>query len=182
MRNETKVINYNEMKTLFLGVDKTKETNLKYEVEVGMNKGKTQTGEKIPNPYLGTTKVVSGNFKLSDYTKRVIVNGGKEGIDMTEWETEKPKGKTPISFCLYVNDNDTNINYLGFEPVQNFSKPKVEYYFEGNTIEKHLFEQWMKKESENTKQPQEKEVMWRTLNLRNIREFTLDSTRYIVQD
>ena len=82
MRNETKVINYNEMKTLFLGVDKTKETNLLYEVEVGMNKGKTQTGEKIPNPYLGTTKVVSGNFKLSDYTKRVIVNGGKEGIDM----------------------------------------------------------------------------------------------------
>jgi hypothetical protein len=110
MRNETKVINYNEMKTLFLGVDKTKETNLLYEVEVGMNKGKTQTGEKIPNPYLGTTKKVSGNFKLSGYTQRVTNNGEREGIDMTDWETEKPKGKTPISFCLYVNDNDTNIN------------------------------------------------------------------------
>ena len=96
MRNETKVINYNEMKTLFLGVDKTKETNLKYEVEVGMNKGKTQTGEKIPNPYLGTTKVVSGNFKLSDYTKRVIVNGGKEGIDIVT-----PKYKD-IIFKKYV--------------------------------------------------------------------------------
>ena len=50
MRNELKVVNYNEMKTLFMNVDKTKETNLKYEVEVGMNKGKTQTGEKYLTP------------------------------------------------------------------------------------------------------------------------------------
>jgi len=181
MRNETKVINYNEMKTLFLGVDKTKETNLLYEVEVGMNKGKTQTGEKIPNPYLGTTKKVSGNFKLSKYEQRVINNDLKEGGE-GNFESLKPSGKTPISFCLLEKDTDSEVNYLGFEPVQNFSKPKVEYYFEGNTIEKHLFEQWLKKESESTRQPQEKEVMWRTINLRNIREFTLDSTRYIVQD
>lgn len=181
MRNETKVVNYNEMKSLFLGVDKTKETNLKYEVEVGMNKGKTQTGEKIPNPYIGTTKVVSGNFKISNYEQRVRNNGVREGIEPT-FESLKPSGKTPISFCLYEKDTDNEVNYLGFEPIENFSKPKVEYYFQGNTIEKHLFEQWLKKESESSRQPQEKEVMWRTINLRNIKEFTLDSTRYIVQD
>jgi len=184
MRNETKVINPNEVLTLFLGVDKNKEVNLKYLVEQTMNKEKKNDGTKELNPYYKKVKkLVSINVKLSKYKKRVITNGEKEGFDMSNFESEKPKGKTPISYCVLENDTDPNVKYLGFEPVQNFSKPKIEYYFEGNTIEKHLFDEWVSKTKyEINTQPQENEVMWRTLDLSNLKEFTLDSTRYIVQD
>jgi hypothetical protein len=182
MISSEKVVTYNELKSVLMEIEVSKETNLKYNVLVDMNKGKTDTGEKIPNPYYGTRKLVNGNFKVGNYKKRVINNGEKEGFDMSDFEPEKPKGKHHISFCVLQNDTDENVHYLGYESVQGFSKPKVEYYFEGVSIEKHLFQQWMKKEYSSNTQPQNNEVIWRTIDLRNIKEMTLNSIRYIVQD
>lgn len=182
MKKETKKIDYDGMKTLFMNIDKCKEVNLFYEVLVEMNKEKTKQGTYELNTYYGKVKKrVSGNFKLSEYTKRVITNGTKEGYDMSEWTTNKPTGKTPISYCVYKNDKDENILYLGFESVQNFTKPKVEYLFENNPIDKVFFERWMKDSSKSQKQPQTNEVIWRTITLSNIKEFTLDSVRYVVE-
>jgi hypothetical protein len=184
MRNETKVINGTEVLPLFMNVEKGITTNLKYLVEQVMNKEKKNDGTKELNPYYKKVKkLVSINVLLSNYKKRVIVEGEKEGLDMTNFESEKPKGKHHISYCVLENDTDPNVKYLGFEPVDNFSKPQIEYYFEGTTIEKHLFDDWVSKTKyESNTQPQEKEVMWRTLDLSNLKEFTLNSTRYIVQD
>ena len=182
MINETKVINGNEMLTILMNVDKSKQVNLKYLVDQLMNKEKKNDGTKELNPYYNQVKkLVSGNFKLSNYQSRVVVNGTKEGIDMSEWESLKPSGKHYISYCVLEKDTDSNVKYLSFEPIENFSKPQIEYYFEGNTIEKHLFDSWITKKSESSRQPQEKEVMWRTIDLTNIKEFTLDSIRYIVE-
>jgi hypothetical protein len=167
-----------------MNVDKCKEVNLLYVSKERMNKEKKNDGTKQFNPYFDkVTKKVSVNVKLSKYTKRVINEGTKDGFDMSNWVTEKPKGKTPISYCVLENDTDTTIKYVGFEPIQNFSKPKIEYYFEGTTIEKHLFNDWRIKNSGSEKQPMsdKDQVMWRTLDLSNLLEFTLDSTRYIVE-
>lgn len=182
MRNETRNISYNEMKTLFLNIEKCKEVNLLYEVTLEMNKEKTKEGTKERNPYHNQIKKrVNGNFKLSNYTKRVKVNGEKEGIDMSNWETDKPSGKHHISYCVCENDTNPEIHYLGYESVQGFTKPKVEYLFENNPIDKVIFEKWMKDSSSSQKQPQENEVIWRTITLTNIKEFTLDSVRYVVE-
>ena len=183
MINETKVINPNEVVTLFMNVDKGITTNLKYFVEQVMNKEKKNDGTKQVNPYYKKVmKLVSINVLLSNYKKRVIVEGEKQGLDMSEFEVQKPKGKHHISYCVLENDENPNVKYVGFEPVDNFSKPKIEYYFEGNTIEKHLFDSWVNNTKyESNTQPQDKEVMWRTLDLSNLKEFTLNSVRYIVE-
>lgn len=183
MKNETKVINPNEVVPLFMSVDKGVPTNLKYFVEQVMNKEKKNDGTKQLNPYYKKVmKLVSINVLLSNYKKRIEVEGGKEGIDVSNIEVQKPKGKHHISYCVLENDNDSSIKYLGFEPLKNFSKPQIEYYFEGNTIEKHLFDSWINKtEYEVSTQPQENQIMWRTLDLSNLKEFTLNSVRYIVE-
>jgi hypothetical protein len=59
--------------------------------------------------------------------------------------------------------------------------PKVEYTFEGNPIDKQLFESYLVKVSESKKQPQERKVKVITPKIENIKSFTLEGIKYIVE-
>jgi hypothetical protein len=167
-------INQNELLQLCMGINKSTFIHLLYECPLKLNK----TG----NPYVGTTKVVSGNFLTgNDYEKRVITNGEKEGIEST-FVAEKPKGKTHIAKCVLQMDNDNSVKYLMYEYFKDTNVKVVEYRFNGGTIEKQLFEAYMTKVVEsNNKQPQEKKVFPRTITLSNIKEMTLNGVKYIVE-
>ena len=167
-------INQNELLQLCMGINKSTFIHLLYECDVDLN--------KRGNPYVGTTKVVSGNFLTgNDYEKRVITNGEKEGIEST-FVAEKPNGKTHIAKCVLHKDTDNSVKYLMYEYFKDTNVKVVEYRFNGSTIEKQLFEAYIKKVVEsNNKQPQEKKVFPRTNKLINIKEISLNGVKYIVE-
>jgi hypothetical protein len=57
-------------------------------------------------------------------------------------------------------------------------KPKVEYIFEGNTIEKMLFESYMSKVSESKKQQQERKVIVNTYGIDSIKQISFGKEQY----
>ena len=158
-------------------VNKSTFVHLLYEVEVQMR--------KTNNDYVGATKVVSGNFLIGNvYFKRVIKNGENEGIsaETNTFEVEKPKGKTPISRCVLVKDDNPNIHYLAYEYFENTNVKVLEYRFNNTTIDKHLIESFMIVASKSNKQPQTNKVNWKTLGINNLKEMTLNGTKHILID
>ncbi len=51
----------------------------------------------------------------------------------------------------------------------------------GNTIDKMIFDKWIGESSNYENQPQEKKVEWTTLTISNIKEISLNGTKYIVE-
>jgi hypothetical protein len=60
-------------------------------------------------------------------------------------------------------------------------KPKNEYIFEGNTIDKMIFDKWISDTKNYENQPQEKKVEWTTLTISNIKEISLEGNKYIIE-
>ena len=172
---ETKVlINQTELLRLCNLVDKSTFVHILYETKVDMN--------KKGNPYYGTTKVVSGNFLIGNwYQSRVVTNGEKEGIE-ADFIAEKPKGKTHISKCVLVSDTEPNVYYLMYEYFENTNVKVLDYKFNGDSIAKQLFEAYIKKASTTSRQPQERKVNVKTLKLSNIKEISLNGTKYVIED
>ena len=56
-----------------------------------------------------------------------------------------------------------------------------EYYHNGNQVEKTLFESWLVKLSESSRQPQERKVKVISYKLENIKEISLNKVKYIVK-
>ena len=139
---------------------------------------------KTGNPYFGgVEKHSSSNYKLlRNYEKRVITNGENEGISKEEnpFEVEKPKGKHHVSPCVLQSDKDENVYYLNLEWFEEV-KPRSEYFFNGEPIERELLEDFLPKKSENTKQPQDREVFVITPLFSSIVSLTIEGTKYVVQ-
>ena len=83
---------------------------------------------------------------------------GKEGLEQT-FESEEMKGKEHISKCVLKSTNpDKPITY--YLMVERFDeiKPRVEYIFNEQPIDKVLFESFMTKVYESKKQEQERKL------------------------
>jgi hypothetical protein len=170
MKKETKKINQQELITLLTTIEKPTFTNIVMETKVRMNKTNNPYFEKV-------IKRSKCNYSLGvNYESRVNNNEVKEGLE-GNFETEKPKGKTHISKCLLVNDTDNSTYYVMLERFDEI-KPTNEYIFEGNEIDKQLFESYMTKVYESQKQEQERKVMVITPKLENIREISLNGVHY----
>lgn len=154
-------------------VEKSTFINVTMVTDVRMNK----TG----NPYFGQVKKVTNcNYLIgNDYEKRVQSNEEKEGLE-GNFESLKPSGKTHVSKCVLVDDKTGLTYYLMVERFDEIS-PKVEYKHNGNTIDKMLFENFMVKVSESSRQGQERKVMVITPKIENIREITLNGIHYEVE-
>ena len=127
---------------------------------------------------------LSCNFLIgNDYEKRVYVNGEKEGINPEEntFEVEEMKGKKHVSKCVCVDTKTESVYYLMVERFDEI-KPNVEYFYEGNSIDKMMFEDYMVKVSESKKQPQERKVKVLTYKLDNIKEITINKEKYELVD
>jgi len=169
----TQTISRQDLINLLMQQERGTFVNVVMVTDVKMNKRN--------NPYYkSVTKRSKCNYLLgSSYEDRVNVNYGKEGIEET-FVAEKPIGKTHISKCLLHLDSDVNVIYVMLERFDAI-KPKNEYYFQGNTIEKALIESYFKKVSESTKQLQDKKVKPITPNIDNIKEITMNGTHYVIE-
>jgi hypothetical protein len=167
-------ITQNELLEILNSVEKSTFVNLVTETKVRMN--------KTNNPYFDkVTKKSKSNFLIgNDYGIRVTTNEKKEGLEGT-FEVEEMKGKKHVSKCVCVDTKTESIFYLMVERFDEI-KPQIEYTFEGNSIEKTLFESYMVKVSESKKQVQEKKVMVLTYKISNIKEISINKEKYQVVD
>ena len=172
MKNQTLTIGQQELITLLSTIEKPTFTNVVMETKVRMN--------KTNNPYYDkVVKRSKCNYSLGvNYENRVNNNEKKEGLE-GNFETEKPSGKTHVSKCLLIDDKTQSTYYVMLERFDEI-KPTNEYIFEGNEIEKQLFEGYMTKVYESQKQEQGRKVMVITPKLENIKEISLNGTHYVI--
>ena len=173
-------ITQKELIEVLNGIEKPTFVYIVSETIVKMNKGKTKDGDKEPNPYHDkVVKLKKGRFLIgSDYEERVITNDKKEGGEGNFKSKESSVGKH-ISKCVLYNER-LNRYYLSHERFPEV-KPKVEYLFEGNTIDKVLFDKWISDTDNYQNQPQERKVEWTTLMFENIREISLKGKKYKIE-
>jgi hypothetical protein len=172
MNNQTLNISKQELITLLMSVEKSTFVNIVSETIVRMN--------KTNNPFFnGVKKLSSSNYLIgNEYEVRVQNNEGKEGHEKT-FESEENKNGVHISKCVLFNEK-LNTHYLQYEYFEN-SKPKTTYVFEGNEIEKVLFESYLVKKSETSRQQQDKKVRFQSFKIDSIKEISLNGTKYIIE-
>ena len=160
-----------ELIEILKGVKISTFVNLTTETKVRMN--------KTNNPYFEQiTKRNKGNYLIgNDYEKRVNSNEVKEGLEGT-FETKESSVGVHVSKCVLFNEK-LNKFYLQYELFKEIH-PKSEYVFEGNLIEKTLFENYMVKKSESSRQVQERKVLVQTLMIDSIKEITLEKEHYTI--
>ena len=170
-----------ELLLVLMSVEKPTFVNIVSETIVRMNKGKTNEGNKELNPYHDkVTKLRKGRFLIgSDYEGRVIGNDKKEG-GKGDFKSQESKVGVHISKCVLFNEK-YNRYYLSHERFPEV-KPQSEFIFEGNTIEKQLFDKWVTESNNYENQPQERKVEWTTLTLDNIKQISLGGKIYQVTE
>jgi len=173
-------ITQTELINILNTIEKPSFCYLVSETLVKMNKGKTKEGSIEPNPYHDkVTKLRKGRFLIgSDYEKRVIGNDKKEG-GKGNFKSQESKVGKHISKCVLYNENYDRY-YLSHEKFPKV-KPKNEFLFEGNTIDKVIFDKWISEKDNYQNQPQKTKVEWTTLMLSNIREVSLNGKRYKIE-
>lgn len=165
-------ISREELVTLLSQVEKSTFVNLVTETKVRMNKRN--------NPYFDkVVKRSKCNYLIgNEYESRVNKNYTKEELNPT-FQSEECKVGNHISKCVLFNEK-SNSHYLMVERFDEI-KPQVEYTFEGNGIDKQVFEGYMTKVYESQKQEQERKVMVITFKIDNIKEVSLEGNHYIVE-
>ena len=166
-------VSVSEMVSVLNEVKNQTTINLVMLTDVRMN--------KTNNPYFGQVKKLTEcRYHIGvDYEKRVNNNEKKEGMEGT-FESLKPSGKTHISKCVLVDDKTGTKHYLMVERFDEI-KPKVEFFHNGNTIDKMLFEDFLVKTSDNSRQEQQRKVNVFTVGIENIKEMSLNGVHYVVE-
>ncbi len=172
MNKETKTIGQTELLEILMNVDKSTFVNIVSKTKVRMN--------KTNNPYYDKVfKVNKCNYLIgNEYETRVNTNDKKEGGE-GNFVSEENKVGVHISKCVLFNEKH-NSHYLQVERFDEI-KPNVSYIFEGNEVEKTLFESYLVKVSESSRQPQERRVLVQSFKLSSIEEITLGGVHYIVE-
>ena len=172
MKKETKKITHEELLILLMNVERPTFTNVVSQTIPKMNK----TG----NPYFGkVVKKSKGNFFIGgSYEDMVNKRMETEGMEPT-FESQECSVGTHVSKCVQYNDN-TKKHYLQYFTFPT-SKPKSTFEFEGNEIDKQLFESFMVKKSEKSRQPQDNKHQPQSLTTTNIKEISLNGVHYEIE-
>lgn len=135
---------------------------------------------KTGNPYYGQiVKKSKCNFLLcTDYSKRVNNNRDKEEKEM-DFVPQSPKGKKHISPCVLTDEKTETKLYLMVERFEEI-KPKVQYFFNEDSIEFDMFKQFLPPISDNKSQDLDREVKPLTYLFDSIVGFTFRKKRYVV--
>jgi uncharacterized membrane-anchored protein YhcB (DUF1043 family) len=170
MKNQTLTIGQQELLELLMNVDKPTFVNIVSQT--------IPTMKKTDNPYFDkVVKVSKGNYFIGgSYEDMVNTRMGKEGMEQT-FESKECSVGNHIGKCVQFNEK-LNRYYLQYF---TFSKPKSTFEFEGNEIEKQLFESYMVKRSETSRQPQENKHDPKSLGLSSILEMSLNGNRYVIE-
>lgn len=126
--------------------------------------------KKTNNPYFDRVKkITKGNILIGNsYEKRV-----QNETENSEFKSEKCNVGEHISKCVLHNDN-TGKDYLQYEWFEGVI-PKSEYIFEGDPIEKMMFQSYM-----NTYTPNKYGVNFQSVTIENIKECHVHGNHYIV--
>ena len=127
---------------------------------------------KTDNPYFGQViKVTEGNILLGGSYKTRVVNETND-VDFVP-EKNKVGGHIGDGQCILENTRlgKFYLQYEWFEEV----KPKSHYLFNGNPIEKRMFESFM-----GTYVPNKYGVNILSVNVNNIKEISFNHVRYIL--
>ena len=125
---------------------------------------------KTDNPYFDrVVKITKGNILMGNsYEKRVQNETGNPNF-----VADVCKVGEHVSKCVLHNDN-TGKDYLQYEWFEEVV-PKSEYKFEGNPIEKRMFESFM-----GTYVPNKNGVNFQSVTISNIKECHFNGNEYIV--
>ena len=171
---QTLTITQQELLTLLMNVDKPTFTNIVSETLPTMN--------KTNNPFLDKViKKSKGNYFIGgSYEDMVNTRMVKENMQPTFEAMECSVGnKVEGSKCLQFNEklNRYYLQYFIF-PTSNI---KSEYIFEGSSIDKVLFQDFLTKKSNASRQPQENKHKPQSFKIENIKEISLLGNHYIIQ-
>lgn len=174
MKNENQVrkgITSNELVEILLKVEKGTFSNILTETTVRMNKKN--------NPYYGLiTKISTQNVLLgSNYENRVNNNLLKENKD-NDFVAQSSKVGNHVSTCVLFNEN-TQLYYLQAEYFGEI-KPQIEYFFNGNIIEKEKFAEFLAQKSVPNQNGLDNKVNIFSPKIENIKQITLNKIKYIV--
>ena len=135
---------------------------------------------KTDNPYYEKIKkVTKGKYLIGgNYELRVINECKKQGLPCDFQSLESTKG-VPYGNTLLYNEK-LNKYYL---KVEYFTKvpSKSEFFFEGNTIDKTMFESYLSKKSDSSRQPQDRKVIRFDYSIDSIRECSLNGIKYEIE-
>lgn len=161
-----------QMKSLFMGVTKPEMIHLVTETIPTMNK----TG----NPYYKEiVKKSKCNFLLcTDYSKRVNSNRTKEDKE-NDFVPQAPKGKKHLSPCVLTDEKTETKLYLMVERFDEI-KPKVQYFFNDEPIDKAMFQEFLPKQYESNTQDLDREVKPLTYLFDSIVAFSFRGRKYSV--
>jgi hypothetical protein len=127
---------------------------------------------KTDNPYFDrVTKITKGNILLGvDYSKRVQNN-----TENPDFKPEENKVGDKVTKCIRHNEKFDRF-YLDYEWF-NEVRPKSEFVFNGDPIEKEMFESFM---SQYT--PNKYGVNFQSVTVTNIREIHMNGVNYTVEN
>lgn len=152
--------------------------------DVDMNKYKDfkVEGKTNPNPYFGQIKNLSRKYKIItgfDYEKSVNNRLESEGKD----QTFESKGNwfDVISKGLVTDKKTLSKYYFRYQYMKD-STLEQEYFYNGNPIEKTLFESYMKQKTTYENQGLDNPLMFQVVNVDNINEITMNGVKYTLQD
>ena len=125
---------------------------------------------KTGNPYYNlVTKVTTGNILVGNSYETRVGNI----TDNPDFVPEENKVGEHVSKCVLFNEN-TGKHYLQYEWFNKIT-PKSEYTFNGNPIEKTLFESYMTKYK-----PNKYGLNFQSVTIDNIKEIHLNGDQYVV--
>jgi hypothetical protein len=173
MVEKTMSVEYNTLVGIISQIVKGDFVYVDYTSLVNMNKG----GRQGLNTYYNKVfKNVKSNVRpLTDYVKRVTNNRTKEGNN-TEFVGGRNKVGEYFSPCVSFNEK-LNKHYFKFEFFEGV-KVNVDYIYEGNSIDKQMFESYMISRSTPTNQELDKTINVSQLYIGNINEITINKTKY----
>jgi hypothetical protein len=127
---------------------------------------------KTGNPFFDKViKVTKGNILLGNsYEKRVETETGIENF-----RPEENRVGEHVSKCVLHNEK-TGKHYLQYEWFEK-TLPKSEYVFDGDIIEKQLFESYMTKYT-----PNKYGVNFQSVTVDNIKEIHINKYQYVVEE
>jgi len=182
MNEEIKKVTKSEIVRIIMDIEeKTPNTFVGVKMKTLFREVRQKTKDtKEVNPYFKEIfKVSSKTYRLvTNYKQRVQNNLIKEGKDPNTFNVESPSGKKHISKSLLTDTDTETKTYLMIEWFPEI-KGTTEYEYRGNSIDKTLFEKWIKYgESSNEKQGLDREVKPITPDLDNVLEISVDGKRY----
>ena len=150
---------------------------------VDENGKKKKNPNMVENPYFDKIFTYSERYKIvigfDDYEDLVNKRRKNEGLPTDFVQQENWFERVENSRVLVTDKSTKSKFYLRYQ-YQKDSITNMEYRFEGNSIDKKLFESYMKEKTNYENQGGENTLNFQVCNLENILELTFNGTTYKV--